>query len=72
MRRKFAKYELNRDVKEYWIIDIVAEPMIAFLYSRRGGKLSGGPVQGAMLRSRVLKGFVLDLKVVWRRATEGR
>jgi Uma2 family endonuclease len=72
MRRKYVKYEQNRDIREYWIIDIVSEPMEAFLYSRRGERFIGGPVEGPKLRSRLLKGFELDLETVWQRAMEGR
>jgi len=69
---KKKRYEANRGVQEYWILDIVREPMEAYLWYRRAGKFAGGRVKGPKLKSRLLKDFELNLKTVWTRALEGR
>ncbi len=70
--RKRRLYEGASDVREYWVLDIVGDPMKAYLWHRRGGRFAGGMVRGEKLKSRLLKGFELDLKTVWSRALEGR
>jgi Uma2 family endonuclease len=57
-------------VREYWVIDIADGRRRAGLWYLRAGLYHGGFVEGAVLRSRILKGFSLKLGEVWKRAAE--
>lgn len=72
LSRKREQYEAQPSIQEYWVLDIVREPMEAYVWNRTGSGFDGGLIKGPKLESRLLKGFGLDLKTVWARAMEGR
>ncbi len=72
LSRKREQYELQPSIQEYWVLDIVREPMEAYLWYREGDSFQGGKIEGSVLSSRLLKGFQLNLEAVWARALEGR
>jgi Uma2 family endonuclease len=57
-------------VREYWALDIVDRRFKAYQWHLRGKRYQGGLVATRVIKSRVLKGFVLKLEEVWDVATQ--
>jgi Uma2 family endonuclease len=65
---KMREYE-RFGIREYWAFDIVDQRYKAYQWHLRGKRYLGGLVMGRVIKSRVLKGFVLKLEEVWEAAT---
>lgn len=56
-------------VREYRVFDIAEGRNRAFQWTLNGGRYWGGLIEADRIRSRVLKGFSLKLKDVWKAAS---
>jgi Uma2 family endonuclease len=63
---KFIAYEAS-GVREYWQLDPLRELVNLYLLGPDGRFDEGRPDTAGRLRSRVLKGFVLDTNLLWRK-----
>ena len=66
-RREYERF----GVREYWLLDVADGRNRAFFWKRSRGRFVGGLSDTTTLRSHVLKGFNLDLALVWKVASEG-
>jgi Uma2 family endonuclease len=63
---KFVAYEAS-GVREYWLLDPLRELVNLFILGPDGRFDEVRPDIAGRLRSRVLKGFVLDTNLLWRK-----
>lgn len=68
----FKRVQYERfGIREYWVIDIADQRNRAFQWTLRRGRLEGGLLEADAIRSRVLPGFLLRLKPLWKLAALG-
>ena len=63
---KFVTYEAS-GVREYWLLDPLREMVNLYILGPDGRFDEARPDTAGRLRSRVLKGFVLDTNLLWRK-----
>lgn len=63
---KFVAYEAS-GVREYWMLDPLRELVNLYLLGPDGRFGEARPDTAGRLRSRVLKGFMLDTNLLWRK-----
>lgn len=63
---KFVAYEAA-GVQEYWLVDPVREMVDLYALGPAGTYVAFRPDIAGRLRSRVLKGFMVELDVLWKR-----